>query len=143
MRQMIGAVGDMGSGTIRGTVHSCWPATLPGGHQDRRPFRDQRLRGMREMVRPAEDRGVRLLVEVIDRFGQLLLTTSAEAVERVSDVGSPACRMQLDTFPDHPVRGAGAWSPGPGRPSPGRWFRGDVLAEVRSACQRRGDFRGC
>jgi D-psicose/D-tagatose/L-ribulose 3-epimerase len=98
MRRMIEAVGDMGGGTICGTVHSCWPATLPKGQDDKRPFRDRSLRSMRELVKPAEDRGVALLVEVINRFEQFLLNTCAEAVEYVNEVGSPACRILLDTF---------------------------------------------
>ncbi len=98
MRRMIDAVGDMGGGTICGTVHSCWPATLPKGAKDKRPYRDQSLRSVRELVKPAEDRGVTLLVEVINRFEQFLLNTSAEAVAYCDEVNSPACRILLDTF---------------------------------------------
>jgi D-psicose/D-tagatose/L-ribulose 3-epimerase len=56
MRELIEAVGDMGGGTICGTVHSCWPATLPKGFADKSPFRAQSLKSMRELVKVAEDR---------------------------------------------------------------------------------------
>src|SRR5439155_25171482 len=98
MRRMIDAVGDMGGGTICGTVHSTWPATLPPGHEDKSRFRDQSLRSMREMVKAAEDRGVVLLVEVINRFEQFMINTAAEAVAYVEEVASPACKILLDTF---------------------------------------------
>ena len=98
MRDLIDSVGDMGGGTICGTVHSCWPATLPKGFDDKRPFREQSLRSMRELVKVAEDRGVVLLVEVINRFEQFLINTAAEAVAYVDEVGSPACAILLDTF---------------------------------------------
>ncbi len=98
MRQMIGAVGDMGGGSICGTVHATWPATLPKGYEDKRPFREQSLRSVRELVKTAEDRGVVLLVEVINRFEQFLINTAAEAVAYVEEVGSPACAILLDTF---------------------------------------------
>jgi len=98
MRKMIDAVGDMGGGTICGTVHSCWPATLPRGAKDKRPYLDQSLRSMRELVKPAEDRGVTLLVEVINRFEQFLLNTSEEAVAYCDEIASPGCRILLDTF---------------------------------------------
>ncbi len=98
MREIIDAVGEMGGGTIGGTVHSCWPATLPKGFADKRPFRDQSLRSMRELVKVAEDRKVTLMVEVINRFEQFLVNTAAEAVAYVNEVGSPACRILLDTF---------------------------------------------
>jgi D-psicose/D-tagatose/L-ribulose 3-epimerase len=39
-----------------------------------------------------------LLVEVINRFEQFLINTAAEAVAYVDEVGSPACRILLDTF---------------------------------------------
>jgi len=98
MRGLIDAIGEMGGGTLCGTVHSCWPATLPKGFDDKRPFRDQSLRSMRELVKVAEDRGVVLLVEVINRFEQFLVNTAAEAVAYVDEVASPACAILLDTF---------------------------------------------
>ncbi len=98
MRRMIEAVGEMGGGTICGTVHATWPATLPRGFDDKRPFREQSVRSMRELVKVAEDRGVVLLVEVINRFEQFLINTAAEAVAYVEEIGSPACQILLDTF---------------------------------------------
>jgi D-psicose/D-tagatose/L-ribulose 3-epimerase len=98
MKQMISNVGDMGGGIICGTVHSTWPATLPKGHDDKRPFRDQSLRSMRELVKVAEDRGVVLCPEVLNRFEHFLLNTAAEAVAYVEELGSPACAIHLDTF---------------------------------------------
>jgi D-psicose/D-tagatose/L-ribulose 3-epimerase len=98
MRRIIDAVGDMGGGVVSGTVHSSWPATLPKGHDDKRPFRDQSIRSVRELAPAAEDRGVTLCVEVINRFEQFLINTCAEAVAYVNEVESPACRILLDTF---------------------------------------------
>jgi len=98
MRELIDAIGELGGGTLCGTVHSCWPATLPKGFDDKRPFRDQSLESMRELVKVAEDRGVVLLVEVINRFEQFLVNTAAEAVAYVDEVASPGCRILLDTF---------------------------------------------
>ena len=66
------------------------------------PVRDL-LRGVaRVLTQPdcdaAEDRKVTLMVEVINRFEQFLVNTAAEAVAYVNEVGSPACRILLDTF---------------------------------------------
>ncbi len=98
MRQMIEHASAMGSATICGTVHSTWPAKLPRGQDDKRPFRDQSLRSMRELVKVAEDRNVTLCPEVLNRFEQFLLNTAAEAVAYVEELGSPACQILLDTF---------------------------------------------
>src|SRR5256885_14526668 len=98
MRRATEPVGDTGGGTVGGPVPPPCPATLPPGHEDKRRFREQSLRSMREMVKVAEDRGVVLLVEVINRFEQFMINTAAEAVAYVDEVGSPACKILLDTF---------------------------------------------
>ncbi|NQT60735.1 MAG: TIM barrel protein [Bacteroidetes bacterium] len=98
MRRMIEAVGSMGGGMIGGTIHSYWPATLPEGVIDKRPIIDQSLKSMKELVTIAEDNGVILNVEVINRFEQFLLNTCEEAVRYVEEVGSPNCGILLDTF---------------------------------------------
>lgn len=98
MRKAIEAIGEMGGGSMGGTVHSCWPQTLPRGYADKRPFLEQSLKSIRELVKIAEDDRVTLLVEVINRFEQFLLNTAAEAVAYVDQVGSPALGILLDTF---------------------------------------------
>lgn len=98
MRKAIEAIGEMGGGSMGGTVHSCWPQTLPRGYADKRPFLEQSLKSIRELVKIAEDHRVTLLVEVINRFEQFLLNTAAEAVAYVDQVGSPALGILLDTF---------------------------------------------
>lgn len=98
MGKMIAAVSEMGGSMIGGTVHSCWPATLPAGHEDKRPFWEQSVKSMKELAKIAEDKGVVLNVEVINRFEQFLLNTAAEAVAYVKEVDLPSCRILLDTF---------------------------------------------
>jgi D-psicose/D-tagatose/L-ribulose 3-epimerase len=98
MRGMIEAVGSAGGGMISGTVHSSWPATLPAGVNDKRPYLEKSLESMKEMVKIAEDNGVLLNVEVINRFEQFLLNTCDEALAYVKEVNSPSCGILLDTF---------------------------------------------
>ena len=98
MRKVIEAIGRMGGGTIGGTVHSCWPQTLPQGYEDKRPFLEQSLKSMRELIKVAEDHRVTLCVEVINRFEQFLINTAAEAVAYVDQIGSPNLGILLDTF---------------------------------------------
>ena len=98
MRKAIEMVGRMGGGTIGGTVHSCWPQTLPPGYADKRPFLEQSHKSMRELVKVAEDHGVVLMVEVINRFEQFLINTAAEAVAYVDQYKSPNLGILLDTF---------------------------------------------
>jgi D-psicose/D-tagatose/L-ribulose 3-epimerase len=53
---------------------------------------------MREVMKKVEDCGVYFNVEVVNRFEQYLLNTCEEALEYVKAVGSPNCKILLDTF---------------------------------------------
>jgi len=83
MKEMIKGVADMGGGCIGGTVHSFWPANDLENIDQKKLIRDQSLKSMREMIPMAEDLGVILSVEVINRFEQYMLNTSEEAVSYV------------------------------------------------------------
>ncbi|MBK1723999.1 D-psicose 3-epimerase [Thiocystis violacea] len=98
MKEMIKGVADMGGGCIGGTVHSFWPATDLESIEQKKLILDQSLKSMREMIPLAEDLGVILSVEVINRFEQYLLNTCAEAVSYVEEIDSPNCKILLDTF---------------------------------------------
>lgn len=98
MKNMIAAVNEMGGEMIGGTVHSCWPSTLPAGASDKKIYLQQSIRSMAELVKVAEDNNVILNVEVINRFEQFLLNTCEEAVNYVEEINSPYCGILLDTF---------------------------------------------
>ncbi len=98
MKEMIGAVHEMGGGMIGGTVHSYWPGVLPRELESKEPIRRQSIRSMKELVPIAEDLEVVLNVEVINRFEQFLINDSTEALAYVQEIDSPACRILLDTF---------------------------------------------
>ncbi len=98
MKSVVKAMGEMGGGMIGGTIHSCWPSTLPAGAIDKRPYLEKSLLSVKELVKVAEDHDVTLNVEVINRFEQYLLNTCAEALAYVKEVNSPRCKILLDTF---------------------------------------------
>lgn len=98
MKKMIAAVNKMEGKMIGGTVHSCWPSTLPAKAVDKRIYLEQSIKSMRELVKVAEDNQVILNVEVINRFEQFLLNTCQEAVNYVEEIDNPFCGILLDTF---------------------------------------------
>ncbi len=98
MKSVIDAVSEMGGGMIGGTVHSYWPAVPPEGMTSKEPILRQSLKSMRELAPYAGIRGVTLNIEVINRFEQFLINECREAVEYVSEIDHPACRILLDTF---------------------------------------------
>lgn len=98
MKNMISAVNEMGGEMIGGTVHSCWPSTLPAKASNKQIYLEQSIKSMKELVKVAEDKQVILNIEVINRFEQFLLNTCEEAVNYVEEIDSPFCGILLDTF---------------------------------------------
>jgi D-psicose/D-tagatose/L-ribulose 3-epimerase len=98
LQQMAAAIGEIGGGMLSGIIYGAWPATLPEGTTDRRPYLERSIASMREAIKVAEDNHVIFNMEVVNRFEQFLLNTSAEAVAYVEAVGSPNAKILLDTF---------------------------------------------
>ncbi len=96
--KMTRAVGEIGGGKINGIIYSSWPAALPRGETDLRPYFDRSVASMKEAAKVAVDQNVTLNVEVVNRFEQFLLNTSAQAVTYVEAVGSPNVKILLDTY---------------------------------------------
>ncbi len=91
-------IGEMGGGRLSGILYSCWPALMPEGVNDKRPFMDRSVASMKEAIKVAEDQNVVFNMEVVNRFEQYLLNTAEEAVEYVKRVDSPNAKILLDTF---------------------------------------------
>ena len=98
MKRVIRAIGEMGGGAIAGLIHGSWLPVFPEDLTSKDPILKQSLKSMKELAPFAEEHGVRLNVEVVNRFEQYLLNTSEEAVVYVEEVNSPACNILLDTF---------------------------------------------
>jgi D-psicose/D-tagatose/L-ribulose 3-epimerase len=91
------AMTQMGGTIMAGINYSCWPRRpLPG--EDKRVLTDRAVEGVREAIKVAEDCGVLFCVEVVNRFEHFLMNTAAEGVAFAERVGSPNCKIHLDTF---------------------------------------------
>jgi D-psicose/D-tagatose/L-ribulose 3-epimerase len=88
----------MGNTHLGGIIYSSWPAVVPKGDFDKRPYLDRSIKSMKEVMKTAEDCGVQFNVEVVNRFEQFLLNTAAEGVQYVKRVGSDNCMVLLDMF---------------------------------------------
>jgi D-psicose/D-tagatose/L-ribulose 3-epimerase len=69
---------------------------LPG--EDKQVLTDRAIEGVREAIKAAEDCGVFFCIEVVNRFEHFLMNTAAEGIVFVEWVGSPNCKVHLDTF---------------------------------------------
>jgi D-psicose/D-tagatose/L-ribulose 3-epimerase len=98
LKQQVRALADADIHELGGIVYSYWPGALPAGETDKRPYVERSVQSMKEVMKVAEDRGVNLNMEVVNRFEQYMLNTAAEAVDYCERVGSPNCRVMLDAF---------------------------------------------
>ena len=85
-------------GTIMaGINYSSWPRKLLPG-EEKEVLTDRAVEGVREAIKAAEDCGVIFCVEVVNRFEQFMMNTAAEGIAFAKRVGSPNCKILLDTF---------------------------------------------
>jgi len=98
LRKQIEGLAETGIQKLGGIVYSYWPGSMPAGETDRQPYWDRSVASMKDVMRAAEDAGVVLHMEVVNRFEQFLINTAVEAVEYVKEVDSPNCSILLDTF---------------------------------------------
>jgi len=98
LRKMAEAIGGMGGGNLTGIIYGAWPATMPEGETDKRPYFDRSVASMKRAIKAAEDNSVIFNMEVVNRFEQFLLNTCDEAIAYVEAVDSPNAKVLLDTF---------------------------------------------
>lgn len=98
LQQMAEGIGEMGGGNLGGIIYGCWPASLPAGQEDRRPYEERSLRSMRQALKAAEVNNVTFCLEVVNRFEQFIMNTAEEGVEYLQTLDSPNAKLLLDTF---------------------------------------------
>jgi D-psicose/D-tagatose/L-ribulose 3-epimerase len=96
-KQTLTNVAKLGIQTIGGALHSYWPVdyTKP---VDKAGDRARGVEGINGIADFANDLGVNLCIEVLNRFENHVLNTAAEGVAFVKDVGKPNVKVMLDTF---------------------------------------------
>src|SRR3984957_16470321 len=110
------AMKHLGGTVMAGINYSSWPRKL-ALNEDKRVLTDRAVEGVREAIKTAEDCGVIFCIEVVNRFEQFIMNTAAEGISFAERVGSPNCKILMDTFhmniEEDSLRGslieAGAW----------------------------------
>lgn len=97
-RKILDVIHYMDGRVFGGINYSAWPATLPDGVADKRPYLERSIESVKEVIKTAEDYDITYCVEVVNRFEQFLLNTAAEGVAYVDAVGSPNLKLLLDAF---------------------------------------------
>jgi D-psicose/D-tagatose/L-ribulose 3-epimerase len=97
LQEVAHAMKYMGGSVLAGINYSSWPRKLLPG-EDKQILTERAVEGVREAIKAAEDCGVIFCVEVVNRFEQFIMNTAAEGVAFAERVGSPSCKILLDTF---------------------------------------------
>jgi D-psicose/D-tagatose/L-ribulose 3-epimerase len=97
LQQVARAMKHMGGTVLAGINYSSWPRKLLPD-EDKQILTDRAIKGVREAIKAAEDNDVIFCVEVVNRFEQFIMNTAAEGIAFAERVGSPNCKILLDTF---------------------------------------------
>lgn len=86
-----------GGKLLSGVSYAGW-GTPNAIFDDKRPYLEQSLKSMREIIKTAEECGVTYCVEAVNRFETCIINTAKEAVAYVEAVDSPNIGVLLDTY---------------------------------------------
>ena len=89
---------EMGGKTYSGVDIAAWNKTFMEGITDKSATWERSISAVKEIMQVAEDKGITFAVEVVNRYESSLVNTAEEAVKYVDEVGSPNCKILLDTY---------------------------------------------
>lgn len=89
---------EMGEKTYSGVDIAAWNKTFMEGITDKSATWERSISAVKEIMKVAEDKGITFAVEVVNRYESSLVNTAEEAVKYVDEVGSPNCKILLDTY---------------------------------------------
>ena len=88
----------IGGGTLLSGVSYAGWGTPDNFLGDKRPYWEQCIKSMKEIIKVAEECGVTYCVEAVNRFETCLINTAKEALDYVAEIDSPNIGVLLDTY---------------------------------------------
>ena len=88
----------VGGGTLLSGVSYAGWGTPDNMGDSKKPFWDQSVKSMKEIIKVAEDCGVTYCVEAVNRFETCLINTAKEALAYVEEIDSSNIGVLLDTY---------------------------------------------
>ena len=89
---------EMGGKTYSGVDIAACNKTFMEGSTDKSATWERSISAVKEIMKVAEDKGITFAVDVVNRYESSLVNTAEEAVKYVDEVGSPNCKILLDTY---------------------------------------------
>ncbi len=98
---MVDAAQRLGSDVVNGPLYSAVGKAHLDDAADRAQEWGYAVSGLREICKYAEDRGVKLAFEPLNRFETDMINIVDQGLKLIEDVGSPNLGLHLDTFHMH------------------------------------------
>ncbi len=98
IKRIIDAVVYMKGDLLAGAFYAAWHSTLPVGVTDKTPYLDRSAACMRDICTTAANCGIRISLEILNRYETFLLNTAAEGMDYINRVGADNLGLLLDTF---------------------------------------------
>lgn len=89
---------EVGGGTLLSGVSYAGWGVPEGTFDTKKPFWDQSVKSMKEIIKVAEECGVTYCVEAVNRFETCLINTAKEALAYVDEIDSKNIGVLLDTY---------------------------------------------
>lgn len=89
---------EMGSRMYSGVDIGAWNETYTFGVLDKSAEWKRSIESVKEIMKSAEEKGITYAVEVVNRYESSLVNTAEEAMDYISRVDSPNCKILLDTY---------------------------------------------
>lgn len=89
---------EMGATMYSGVDIGAWNKTFTTGVVDKRDAIERSVDSVRKIIKAAEEMNITFAVEVVNRYESSLVNTAEEAVQYVDMIGSPNCKILLDTY---------------------------------------------
>jgi len=96
LRHCLETTQKLGSPVLGGVTYAPWlyfPET-----DDLRPHRERSAKVLHQVAKIADDLGVTLTIEILNRFETFMFNTVAEGLDFLQQVDHPAVKLQLDTY---------------------------------------------
>lgn len=96
LKRCVEAAARLGSPMLGGLPHVPWLHFPPD--KDLRPYRERSAFALREVADTANDLGLTVCIELINRFETYICNTVEQGLEYLALVDHPAVKLQLDTY---------------------------------------------
>ena len=98
VKNALDIISSMDGKAFGGVNYAAWAGKLEPNEFDRNAYVANSVKSMKELAKTAEDLGITYLFEVVNRFETTVMNTAAEGIAFIEEVGSPSCKLLLDTF---------------------------------------------